>query len=47
MMPLQNRMDVLKVLIVGPEGTPYQNGCFEFDVFLPAQVLRVGCFETS
>ena len=21
---------------LGPMGTPYQNGCFEFDVFLPA-----------
>lgn len=30
------RMDVLKVLIVGPEGTPYENGCFVFDVFLPS-----------
>jgi len=31
------RMDVLKVLIIGPEGTPYENGCFVFDAYLPAQ----------
>jgi hypothetical protein len=23
-------------MIVGPTGTPYANGCFEFDVFFPA-----------
>eukprot|EP01034_Spumella_vulgaris_P025890 gene25890-32397_t len=28
----ESRMDVLKALIVGPEGTPYQNGLFEFDI---------------
>ena len=26
----------LQVLITGPEDTPYANGCFEFDVFFPA-----------
>ena len=31
----ESRMDVLKALIVGPEGTPYANGCFEFDLLLP------------
>jgi len=31
----QSRMDVMKALITGPEGTPYENGCFEFDVFFP------------
>lgn len=30
------RMDILKALIIGPEGTPYENGCFEFDIMLPA-----------
>ena len=25
----------LKVLITGPSGTPYGNGCFEFDVYFP------------
>lgn len=26
----------MKVLITGPSDTPYANGCFEFDVFFPA-----------
>jgi baculoviral IAP repeat-containing protein 6 len=30
-----DRLDVMKVLITGPSGTPYSNGCFEFDVFFP------------
>ncbi|OCF34329.1 hypothetical protein I316_03843 [Kwoniella heveanensis BCC8398] len=29
------RVDVLKAMIIGPEGTPYENGCFVFDIFLP------------
>jgi ubiquitin-protein ligase len=29
------RQDILKALIIGPEGTPYANGCFEFDIQLP------------
>jgi len=31
----EERMDVLKALIVGPMGTPYSIGCFQFDIFLP------------
>jgi baculoviral IAP repeat-containing protein 6 len=31
----ESRLDVMKVLIVGPKGTPYENGLFEFDVFCP------------
>eukprot|EP00051_Salpingoeca_urceolata_P015660 m.204421 g.204421 ORF g.204421 m.204421 type:complete len:780 (+) comp18469_c2_seq1:318-2657(+) len=31
------RPDVLKAMIIGPQGTPYANGCFVFDIFLPAQ----------
>jgi ubiquitin-protein ligase len=31
-----SRLDVLKVIIVGPKGSPYENGLFEFDVFCPA-----------
>ena len=27
-----SRLDVLKVLIVGPKDTPYENGLFEFDM---------------
>jgi len=32
----EERLDVMKVLITGPQDTPYANGCFEFDVFFPA-----------
>ncbi|KRY66665.1 putative ubiquitin-conjugating enzyme protein 17 [Trichinella pseudospiralis] len=32
----ESRCDLMKVLITGPDQTPYQNGCFEFDVFFPA-----------
>ncbi|KAK5652167.1 hypothetical protein OQA88_10809 [Cercophora sp. LCS_1] len=28
-----SRLDIMKVLIVGPEDTPYENGLFEFDLF--------------
>uniref|UniRef100_A0AAF5PKY3 Ubiquitin-conjugating enzyme family protein n=2 Tax=Wuchereria bancrofti TaxID=6293 RepID=A0AAF5PKY3_WUCBA len=31
----EGRCDIVKVLISGPDGTPYQNGLFEFDVFFP------------
>lgn len=31
----QNRLDVLRALIIGPGGTPYQNGIFQFDIYLP------------
>ena len=31
----ENRMDLMKVLITGPDGTPYSNGCFLFDVYFP------------
>ena len=31
----EDRYDVLKALIIGPVGTPYASGCFEFDIFLP------------
>lgn len=33
----EQRMDVMKALIIGPEGTPYENGCFCFDLFLPPE----------
>lgn len=32
----ESRLDVLKVLIVGPQGTPYADGLFEFDLFCPS-----------
>ncbi|KAK7912175.1 hypothetical protein PG985_014656 [Apiospora marii] len=31
-----SRLDVMKVLIIGPQGTPYADGFFMFDIFLPA-----------
>lgn len=32
-----SRPDIMKVLMVGPVGTPYENGLFEFDIHLPAE----------
>ena len=32
-----SRLDVMKVLIMGPRGTPYEHGLFEFDLFCPAE----------
>jgi len=29
------RLNIIKFLIVGPEGTPYENDIFEFDVYCP------------
>lgn len=31
----EERLDVMKVLIVGPTGGPYAGGCFIFDIFFP------------
>lgn len=31
----EERIDVMKALIVGPFETPYSIGCFEFDIFFP------------
>ncbi|THH23238.1 hypothetical protein EUX98_g7941 [Antrodiella citrinella] len=33
----ETRNDVIKVMIAGPEGTPYSDGLFEFDCFLPIE----------
>jgi Ubiquitin-conjugating enzyme len=33
---IPNRPDCIKALIAGPEGTPYDGGLFEFDIFAPA-----------
>lgn len=30
-----SRLDVMKIMIVGPKGTPYEYGFFEFDLFCP------------
>ncbi|KAL1412563.1 hypothetical protein Q8F55_000310 [Vanrija albida] len=32
-----SRVDCIKAMIIGPEGTPYENGCFIFDIFLPLE----------
>lgn len=32
----EGRCDIMKILITGPEDSPYQNGCFEFDLFFPS-----------
>src|SRR5271170_1284142 len=32
---IPNRPDCIKAIIVGPEGTPYYGGLFEFDIFPP------------
>lgn len=29
------RVDVMKAIIVGPQGTPYSGGMFEFHIFFP------------
>ena len=35
LVPDSERMDVMKALITGPQGSPYANGIFEFDISLP------------
>lgn len=36
-----DRLDIMKVLITGPQNTPYENGCFVFDVYFPPQYPNV------
>ncbi|KAI0598953.1 ubiquitin-conjugating enzyme/RWD-like protein [Biscogniauxia sp. FL1348] len=31
-----SRLDIMKVLIIGPKATPYEHGFFQFDLFCPA-----------
>ncbi|XP_067001240.2 uncharacterized protein [Anabrus simplex] len=31
------KFTLLKALIIGPEGTPYSGGCFQFDIFFPSK----------
>eukprot|EP00550_Attheya_septentrionalis_P000671 CAMPEP_0198287544 /NCGR_PEP_ID=MMETSP1449-20131203/6311_1 /TAXON_ID=420275 /ORGANISM="Attheya septentrionalis, Strain CCMP2084" /LENGTH=599 /DNA_ID=CAMNT_0043985505 /DNA_START=294 /DNA_END=2090 /DNA_ORIENTATION=+ len=33
----EGRLDLLRALIIGPDNTPYANGCFFFDIVLPSQ----------
>ncbi|KAI8847408.1 hypothetical protein BC829DRAFT_433906 [Chytridium lagenaria] len=37
----EDRMDLLRVLIVGPEGTPYDKGLFLFDLSFPSEYPTV------
>jgi ubiquitin-protein ligase len=37
----ENRPDILKCVIIGPVGTPYENGLFEFDLFCGANFPNV------
>ncbi|CAN0273825.1 unnamed protein product, partial [Discosporangium mesarthrocarpum] len=32
----EDRFDVMRAMITGPKDTPYEAGCFEFDILLPA-----------
>ncbi|KAL3146802.1 hypothetical protein ABBQ38_014781 [Trebouxia sp. C0009 RCD-2024] len=36
-----SRLDILRALIIGPADTPYANGCFVFDIFLPSNYPNV------
>lgn len=33
----ESRMDVMKIVIAGPVGSPYEHGLFEFDLLCPAE----------
>lgn len=33
----EDRVDAIKAMIIGPADTPYENGCFIFDIFLPIE----------
>ncbi|KAF2997454.1 hypothetical protein E8E13_006593 [Curvularia kusanoi] len=35
------RLDVIKSIIIGPKGTPYENGLFEFDIYCPSEYPNV------
>ena len=37
----EERLDKMQAIIVGPEGTPYENGLFLFDIELPPQYPQV------
>lgn len=37
----ESRLDVLKACIVGPKGSPYEDGLFMFDIFMPAEYNNV------
>lgn len=37
----EERIDVMQALITGPDGTPYENGCFQFDIYCPKDYPKV------
>lgn len=37
----ESRLDVMKTVIIGPEGSPYENGIWEFDVFCPSEYPNI------
>lgn len=37
----EERMDLMKVLIIGPRDTPYACGCFAFDIYFPPEYPHV------
>jgi ubiquitin-protein ligase len=34
-------------MIIGPRGTPYENGCFIFDIYLPGEYNNVAPLVSS
>ncbi|XP_014667326.1 PREDICTED: baculoviral IAP repeat-containing protein 6-like [Priapulus caudatus] len=36
-----DKINMMRALIIGPEGTPYSGGCFQFDIFFPATYPKV------
>lgn len=47
---VEDRLDLLRALILGPDDTPYANGCFVFDIHLknyPAQAPSVQFLTTG
>ena len=38
---MENRIDLLRALIIGPDETPYANGCFFFDIYIPPDYPNV------
>mmetsp|Transcript_25288 Transcript_25288/g.50445 ORF Transcript_25288/g.50445 Transcript_25288/m.50445 type:complete len:547 (-) Transcript_25288:2170-3810(-) len=38
---IDSRLDLLRVMITGPDDTPYANGCFFFDIILPSSYPQI------
>jgi hypothetical protein len=43
----ESRPDVMKIVIIGPVGTPYENGIFEFDLWCDADFPKSRLFWSS